>query len=175
MVTSSGERLFAGGPLGLYELSHAIVPGAPLTVFTAKKGVRVELVTSGIEQEQEQEQEGGSASALKAHKIGVLSAPLRLLTTSLKSSAGGETNSLPREMVSSGKVVWGVLFDNGETGEYVVGTEASDTCLKVCLITQSNYMEIVMFVQPFHVCPCVCVHHSGPIGTFIYLTIPPKT
>lgn len=30
VVTTTGERLFAGGPLQLYELAHAVVPGEVL-------------------------------------------------------------------------------------------------------------------------------------------------
>lgn len=43
VATSAGERRFAGGMLKLYELSHAIVPGEALTVYTAKRGLRVAL------------------------------------------------------------------------------------------------------------------------------------
>ena len=131
VVTSAGERLLVGGPLRLFELSHAIVPGAPLTIFTAKKGLRVELDTGGSADPDE---------APRKVKIGTLSAPVRLVETMVKNPplpANSENGSPPppssrttSKLIDSTRVVWEVIWDHGSKGEFVVGTEASHTCLK---------------------------------------------
>jgi hypothetical protein len=149
VATSTGERMFAGGPLGLFELPHAIVPGAPLTIFTAKKGMRVELHTAGVGEEgagptattgatAAEDGEAGGEEGLVVYqaqpKLGMLYAPVRLLTTPVKPPTGSESgglNSLPRELVDAAKVVWEVVWDEGGSGQFVVGTEAAHTCLKV--------------------------------------------
>lgn len=130
VVTSAGERVFAGGLLRLFELSHAIVPGAPLTIFTAKKGLRVELDTGGSTDPDE---------APRKAKLGTLSAPVKLVETSVKRPApvpDGESDSpapppMASKLLDSAKVVWEVVWDHGSKGDFVVGTEASHTCLKV--------------------------------------------
>ncbi len=43
VTTSLGEHLFVGGMLQLYELAHAVLPGVFVSIFTAKRGLRVEL------------------------------------------------------------------------------------------------------------------------------------
>ena len=145
--------MFAGGPLGLYELSHALVAGAPLTVFTAKRGVRVELHTaSGAEEEgppglpsstgEAGAEEGGDSSVAAPPlaggphpRTGVLQAPVRLVTTRLRKKTGdsgeGSSGPVPSELVDPGMVVWRVRWDDGGSGEFVVGTQASHTSLKV--------------------------------------------
>lgn len=45
-------------------------------------------------------------------------------------SSGGAA-PLPRTMVDTSKVVWQVMWDDGTSGEFVVGTEASHSCLRV--------------------------------------------
>ena len=182
VVTSVGERLFAGGPLELYELSHAVVPGSAVTVFTAKKGLRVELHTEGVD---DTDRPGGNAAsraeaetplgpaatlALMSApppcvKSGVLFAPLRFDVPptkraggNSKSSGGASDSSFPRGSGGSfphgsggsfprcsgaaaavaavaasfpAKVIWEVLWEDGTSGEFVVGTEPSHTSLKV--------------------------------------------
>ena len=46
VTTTLGERLFVGGMLHLYELAHAVLPGDFVSIFTAKRGLRVELCTA---------------------------------------------------------------------------------------------------------------------------------
>lgn len=161
-----GERLFAGGPLELYELSHAVVPGSAVTVFTAKKGLRVELHTEGVD---DTDRPGGNAAsraeaetplgpaatlALASAppprvKSGVLFAPLRFDVPptkraggNSKSSGGANSGSFPRGSGAAAavaaaaasfpaKVVWEVLWEDGTSGDFVVGTEPSHTSLKV--------------------------------------------
>ncbi|KAF5835521.1 hypothetical protein DUNSADRAFT_7260 [Dunaliella salina] len=51
VVTSTGERRSCGSMLRLYELSHAIVPGDALTIYTTKRGLHVALIEYTIMQQ----------------------------------------------------------------------------------------------------------------------------
>lgn len=151
VATSAGERRFAGGMLRLYELSHAIIPNEYLTIYTAKRGLRVALqergaasATDGSDAGVSGSGEGGGNSSAGAQrplvKLGVLLGPTRLAVRAVLDAGsgtgsgqrGGPTASRePVLLLDPGRCFWEVQWDNGRVEEVCVGTSASHTPLRV--------------------------------------------
>lgn len=119
-------RYRAGGLFGLFELSHAAVPGQPVTVFIAKQGLRVAFC-----------EEGGSEKPIH----GTLMRPLHLGVNRRPvgaSNAGAGPDSGPKGSrgaatteIDPNTVWWEVAWDRGKVSTLAVGTNPSMSAMRV--------------------------------------------
>lgn len=122
-------RYSAGGLFRLFELAHAAVPGQPVTVFTAKQGLRV---TFGDEP-------GRNGKPI----LGTLMRPMHLGVKGAgnKAASSGGAASSPKGAraaaggdIDANTVWWEVTWDSGKVNAWAVGTNPSVSVLRVAAV-----------------------------------------
>eukprot|EP00798_Chlamydomonas_sp_ICE-L_P024055 gene24055-9627_t len=161
-----GMHAIGGGmpPGTLYELSHAVIPGEWVTIFSAKRGLRVELHTSKRkkpapsqtmadgspvpEQEEGADGDGDEEAVTRARRPkGTLIQPVKLVSVKVKGGVTEDGARIPSHTVLDPKrVYWDVEWDDGTTGQYLIGIKEGDTSLQV--LGSGAYLDTVPTMAP---------------------------